>query len=149
MANANKMVSPHLKAALNRWSDAGHALTEFTELTALSSAYTSQLWAGTKRPRLDTMETILAKMAKRDPEFARNLLSAYLQDSVPEGWRNRVKLAVDGHAMPKAPAAVDAVIESLLKEYKQSRELRVLLGSLSKILEEKQPPARGRRQKST
>ena len=81
---------PHLTTALKDWLSQGHRKKELYETSGLSSSYITNLFEG-QLPKPETFGKILASV---DDEWATIFLRSYLMDEIPDGWRDRVEIAI-------------------------------------------------------
>lgn len=81
---------PHLSNALRDWLQKGHRKKELYEHSGLSSGYITNLFDG-QLPKPETLGKILATVADEDAAI---FLRAYLLDEIPDGWRDRVEIAI-------------------------------------------------------
>lgn len=85
---------PYVTAFLKSWLNSGHRIGEFASKTGLTPGYTSQLFSGDRGISAEKLAEIISKL---EPEFADDLVRAWLLDQVealPSDYQHRVQVNI-------------------------------------------------------
>jgi transcriptional regulator with XRE-family HTH domain len=121
------MKSQRLTNVLTAWAERGHTQAEFARVTGLHPGGVTRMFRGDQRPDVDTLGTILDRVAKEHAQLARDILEAYLLDDVPHGN------APDGRAWVDLVSIRVAEFEAALQEGDAADELEMALSYLTRL----------------